>query len=273
MNITSIHEHNIYDERYKNISNLCRYKIYIMNTIKFFISKSFRESDEETYERNINILYYSHKILFEHNKLWICEYKYIKETYDYDFTIHDFIYYLIRQAVMIYKRQSKRFIDYDIVDLLISDMIEAYNLHMDIIFNDIIEYLDTKSNEKINQTLLLLRNIFSSISRIVFDSDMNYIYFTLYDLIYVLTICIDKYYDNNYEYYFKNTIDSVYELIITDDILKIDDVLEVITFYEQKKSIECIKKYEEELIIKTWNPSRLINWCFDNEDKIDLGIK
>jgi hypothetical protein len=34
---------------------------------------------------------------------------------------------------------------------------------------------------------------------------------------------------------------------------------------------ERLKMYEEELIMKTWHPNRLMDWCLDIEEKNDFA--
>jgi hypothetical protein len=263
MNTTNITD-NQYDQKYANIMNTCKFKLKLMQLLKFFITKSFNNPDES----NINILYDSHKNLFENDKLWYCEY--YPRTRESHFTIHDLIHYLNRQTIKIYKRNSRRFNEYDVVELLIETMYNSYHIDIDNIFRNIYDYfnLNTNSNEKIYFIVELIHNLLLLIG----GKYIDYIKLTFDDIIYILNICIDKGYDNNYKYHLKYLIDIVYNEIINHDTLKIEHLVEFITFYEKKVSIERIKKYEEDLIMKAWHPSRLINWCFDNEDKEDLGI-
>lgn len=49
-------------------------------------------------------------------------------------------------------------------------------------------------------------------------------------------------------------------------------VISLINIYEQMRTQERLKIYEEELVVKTWHPSRLMNWCLDTEEKRDFEI-
>ena len=40
----------------------------------------------------------------------------------------------------------------------------------------------------------------------------------------------------------------------------------------QEIAKERLDIYLEELIKETWKPSRLIDWCFDNEDRQDFNL-
>ena len=113
---------------------------------------------------------------------------------------------------------------------------------------------------------------------------------TEHDLMYNLD---DRFNNDEYEYEYEdennenenenknnsiihNIIDCIYEeiMIYVDDPLEFtrEDIINFIDFYKQTIAIERLTKYEEELIMKTWHPSRLFNWCFTNEDKNDFGI-
>ncbi len=56
--------------------------------------------------------------------------------------------------------------------------------------------------------------------------------------------------------------------------LPLRDAIVVEDFYRQiKLSIkEKTDAYKEELIMKTWHPSRLFPWCFDIQELEDFGI-
>jgi hypothetical protein len=51
-----------------------------------------------------------------------------------------------------------------------------------------------------------------------------------------------------------------------------DDVHILINAYKQLTCHNRLRIYEEELIMKTWRPDRLMNWCFDIDEINDFEI-
>lgn len=252
---------------HENIIKICKYKIYICNRIDWYIKNMCLEYF------NLNEIYRCHKIIFKNNKLWypsrsICQIDIAKQK----FTIHHFIYYLITESVKVIKRNSKRFTDYDILDLLVMNIKNAYDLHEKNLINKLYEYLYPTCNfELLPLTYIIFKKLFKTITNSVYGlKNLIYLNFTKWnehDLIYNL----------NYEIENSSVIET--QLLITlissitienNNCYTLEEVKSFIRLYEQRRAQERLKLYEEELIMKTWHPSRLIDWCFDNEDKNDF---
>lgn len=252
-----------------NIINICKYKIYICNRIDWYIKKIFSEYI------NLNEIYRCHKIIFKNNKLWypstsMCQI----DITNQNFTIHHFIYYLITEAVKVIKRNSKRFTDYDVLDLLEMNIKNAYDLHEQNLINKLYDYLyPTCKFELLPLTHLIFKKIFKTITNYIYGLKIliyhNFTKWNEHDLIYNLTYDIENSSINETQLLIvfigsitiENTSNSRYTL---------EEVKSFIRLYEQRRTQERLKLYEEELIMKTWHPSRVIDWCFDNEDKHDF---
>jgi len=72
-------------------------------------------------------------------------------------------------------------------------------------------------------------------------------------------------------------IDCIYKQILRDINIytqfTFQDFINFVYFYKQTVSKERLKKYEAELIEKTWHPDRLMDWCFDLEEKNDFATE
>jgi hypothetical protein len=224
---------------------------------------------------NFNEIYRCHKIIYKNNKLWypttsMCQIDIAKQN----FTIHHFIYYLITEAAKVIKRNSKRFTDYDVLDLLKMNIKNAYDLHEKNLINKLYDYLYPTCNfELLPLTHLIFKKIFRTIS--------NYIYGLKFLIYHNFTIWNENDLIYNLKYEIENSSDNETHLLIIfiDSIIienenkncyTLEEFKSFIRLYEQRRAQERLKIYEEELIMKTWHPSRLIDWCFDNEDKNDL---
>ncbi|MEX0595987.1 MAG: hypothetical protein WD512_05745, partial [Candidatus Paceibacterota bacterium] len=99
--------------QYKNIINICNYKIYICNRINWYLKTTISDI------ANLDEVHRCHKLSFKNNVLCypsasIAQIDISKQH----FTIQHFIYYLISESVKVYKRNSKRYTDHDIIDLI-----------------------------------------------------------------------------------------------------------------------------------------------------------
>lgn len=269
---------------YQNIMNICNYKTYISRTLHWYIIK-LRKC---LYETSINNLYNCHRILFKHQELWyptsvISQY----EVSQQEFTIHHFIYYLLAEVVKVYKRKSNRYTNYDILDLIEMNLYNAYQLHMNDLLNKINDYLLPTTNTKALSFVMILSNMFSadldknsSWLSTYFIEYSNFTNWSEHDLMYHLILRFEKDIEKctiTYTpYQYATVIDCLYEeiMIYIDEYkeIKLEEFIHFINTYRISISKERLKKYEEELIMKTWHPSRLVNWCFDNEDKNDIGM-
>jgi hypothetical protein len=271
-------------EQHNNIINIINYKILLSKKIEWCVSRIL-------YKEKCNILidelYYAHKDLFENNEIYspqypISIYENIKQE-NQEFTIHHFIHYIIVHIrYCIFSSYRRRYDEYDIVDLLVYNVNFAYNIHLDKLKNNIYNYLYPTANLKIISNIsIIFKDIFGySISSTV----KTYSYFTTwseYDLLHNLSYYIEymnqpNYLDDvtdDYDYlddgYIINIIYNRIIKNIKNNKYTMDDVIDVIEAYQQKRTHERSKNYEEELIMKTWHPSRLIDWCLNIEEKND----
>lgn len=297
---------NIMDENNKireNITNNSKYKIYIADRINYCINGYL------SYEKSIhfNELYNSHKIIFKNNNIFprlqlsgsgI-------DDISQEFTVHHFIYYIIKAIVKVIKRNSNHFTYFDIIDLLSLNIRNAYILHMEDIRNKLYDFLYPRANLKdISFIYIIIRGIFNDIDQndLIMTSMIKYFDFlewSDYDLIYKLDDCIQEvnavdtpmskvfdayaeylntgYYDvslNNENLCF-NTIHLIYYIILENVKVgryTLEDIKSLIRSYKQIRCQNRLNVYEEELIIKTWHPSRLMDWCLDIEEKNDFEI-
>lgn len=292
-NINIINENNRIRE---NITNISKYKIYIADKINLCINGV-------SYDKSIhfNELYTSHKIIFKNNKLQLsggCI-----DDISQEFTVHHFIYYIIKEIVKVIKRNSKHFTYYDIIDLLSINMKNGYQLHIDEIGNKLYDYLYPHANLKdISLIFMLIRNIFDDIDdydlvRFSMIEYFDFLEWSEYDLIYKLDDCIQEINDTNtpigriFNVYTEhlntghfdeslnsedlhfNTIHLIYYIILENikvNRYTIEEIISLITSYKQIRCQHRLKCYEEELIMKTWHPTRLMNWCLDIEEKNDF---
>lgn len=246
-------------EQYKNIMNITKYKISIANQINWCLDNLIYKQKW----KNLDELYNCHKILFENNKLYINWS--INDDTTQEFTIHHFIYYIIKEIVKVIKRNSKRFTLYDIIDLLIENIRTSYKIHMDNLMNKTYDYLYPTANLQILSNIFIIfkpvfKNIvFNTLLLDIINNGETFTIWTEYDLLYNLMNYHEQLETSN------SIIDTIYYEINTN----IYDVIQLIRTYEQVRTHERIKKYEEDLIIKTWHPKRLIDWCLDIEEKKD----
>lgn len=261
--------------------DICKYKICISNIVEKFIT----HGSQIKYGKRLNNLYNSHNILFKHDEtfMWYptrsIEQPKVKRQ---EFTIHHFIYYLIDEAVKILKRRSKRYTVYEVYELIEYNMFEAYKIHLDQLFDKIYDYLYPTHNEKIISFILNLKNAFIINSNWLTVHSIEYTDFanwTKDDLVHYLNIRMmycgsdnddnEDYPDNLY------LIHCIYNNILLyieqSNEFTLNDAIHFVDFYKQTIANSRLKTYEEELIEKTWHPSRLL-YCLDNEDKNDIGI-
>lgn len=255
-------------DKYKKIINVAKYKIFIAKQINWSLDNLVEYNEKWM---NIDELYNCHKIVFEYNELYPRLNRDGIDNIRQYFTIHHFLYYLIKQIVKIFKRTSKRFIEYDIIELIKYNVDIAYEIHLDNLTQKIYDYLYPTTNHAI------LSNIFYIFKPINMYSEYygymkninryeNFTEYTEYDLLYNLMYCIEN----------KNTDMSIIYMIyfqILENInyyginITMNDVIELIRCYEKTRTQERLRIYEEELIMKTWHPQRLIDWCLDIEEK------
>jgi hypothetical protein len=262
---------NTKSEQHKNIINIINYKISIAKQINWCLN----HIDYNKTWNNIDELYNCYKLVFKNNKL----YPQLSGT-DIDdimqeFTIHHFIYYLIKEVVKIFKRRSKRFTEYDIIELLLMNVQSAYEIHLDNLINKLYDYLYPTANLKtLSNIFLIFKNIPESFSGYtvsitsVINNYCNFTTWTEYNLLYNLMNYIETLEDKD---------DSIICLIyyeINQNIkhgkCSMNDVIQLIQTYEHKRTQERLKKYEEDFIMKTWHPTRLMDWCLDIEEKKDF---
>ena len=261
-------------DKYKNIIAICNYKLSIATQMNWY----FDIDNVDYYKRkwkNINELYNCHKIVFNNNKLYP-PLNWIADDITQEFTIHHFIYYIIKEVRIIkhnYEHLTK--VQRDIIYLTLKTNIKlAYEIHLDTLINNIYDYLYPTANIKILSNIFL---IFKSISKnlymfdtAIMDIIKNYGTFTMwseYDLLYKLIDYIETLECEN-----SSIIVIIYHQIIQnikDNKHTMNDVIELIRTYEQVRTQERLKIYEEELIIKTWHPNRLMDWCLDIKEKMD----
>lgn len=259
--------------QYKNIINVINYKISIANQINWCLNRI----DYSKTWNNIDELYNCYKIIYKNNKLYPQLNGRGIDDITQEFTIHHFIYYLIKEVVKVFKRKSKRFTEYDIIELLIMNVQTAYEIHLDNLINKLYDYLYPTANlQIISNIFLIFKNIpetfISGYSHSIASAINNYCNFTTwteYDLLYNLIDYIETLEDKD---------DSIISLIyyeITENIkdgkCSMNDVIQLIQTYDQMRTQERLKKYEEEFIMKSWHPTRLMDWCLDIEEINDFA--
>lgn len=253
------------------------------------VYKFITHGSQIEYGKYFNNLYNCHNILFKNNEndMWYptngMEQSEVKRQ---EFTIHHFIYYLIAEAVKINKRRSKRFTEYEVYELIEHNMFNAYELHLNHLFDEIYDYLYPTHNEKTLSFVIRLKNIFNSVNLTGMSSWLTVysIEFTDFgnwtkeDMMYYLSIRVDNDKDH-YDFEHGNfyITDCLYEeIMLCIDVYKVftfEDVVNFIDFYKQTVTNEHLRKYEAELIEKTWHPTRLMDWCLDIEEKNDFAIE
>lgn len=258
-------------EQYKNIINVTKYKILIGKQINWCL-------DNLVYKEkwnNLDELYNCHKIVFKKNKLYPMFSRTGIDDITQEFTIHHFMYYLIAEVVKVFKRNSNRFTEYDIIDLLIMNIETAYEIHLDNLIQKIYDYLYPTANLKIlSNIFLIFKKIFigvygyDEIIKLINHYD-NFTYYTECDLLYNLMYCIESLPVD------RSFINIIYYQIIEEinenGSFTMNDVVQLIETYKQTRTHERVKIYEEELIMKTWHPNRLMGWCLDIEEKNDFA--
>lgn len=265
---------NIKIEEYTNIKNISKYKIGISNRIKWYM-----DDNKQNRYIDINELYNCYKIVFNADKLWP-RYSYTISTSNMDFTIHHFIYYFIKMQVNSCKEISSFIDDYDILEVHTINFKLGYEEHLNNLIYKLYNYLYPLGDINMLPCIFIsLKNIFDSINDDVLISNQNNSYFTTwdeYDLLstieYYINISPDE---NDIEYEYDLIGSSMYYSIIHDisnNKYSINEFTMILDKYNKKRTIERVKIYEEELIVKTWHPNRLVNWCLDIDDRLDIGI-
>jgi len=258
-------------EQYKNIINITNYKMSIAKQINWCLDNLIYKQKWN----NLNELYNCHKIVFKKNKLYPGLNCYMNDDITQEFTIHHFIYYLIKEVVKVFKRKSKRFTEYDIIDLLIMNIETAYEIHLDNLITKIYDYLYPKANLQIlSNIFLIFKKVFigvygyDEIIKLINHYE-NFTDYTECDLLYDLMYYIESLHID------RSFIHIIYYQIIQNineiGSFTMNDLIELIRCYEQTRSEKRLKIYEEELIIKTWHPTRLMDWCLDIEEKNDFA--
>lgn len=262
--------------------DICKYKIYISNVLYKFIS----QYSQLEYGKRLNNLYNCHNLIFKNdeNNIWYptngMEQPEVKQQ---EFTIHHFIYYLIAEAVKINKRRSKSFTEYDVYELIEHNMFNAYELKLGQLFDEMHDYLYPTHNEKILSFVLKLKNVLNDRFRVIPSwltaASLEYIDFgnwTEEEFMYYLSIRVDND-KNHYDFDHGNLyiVDCIYKRILKYiniyNEFSLNDVINFIDFYKQTVTKEYLQKYEEELVMKTWHPSRLMDWCLDIDEKNDFA--
>lgn len=251
-------------DQYKNIINVSKYKILITKQINWCL-------DNLVYKekwRNIDELYNCHKIVLKNNKLYPHLNWSIPNDITQEFTIHHFIYYLIKEVVKVFKRNSKHFTEYDIIDLLIINVNASYEIHLDNLMNKIYDYLYPTANlQTLSNIFLTFKPVIKKICQYntaiikMINNFENFTTWSEFDLLYNLM----DYHET------LEPIDSIIDIIYYEIELDMYDVIQLIRTYKQTRAQERLEKYEEELIMKTWHPQRLMDWCLDIEEKNDFA--
>lgn len=265
---------NINMEKYTNIKNICNYKISISKKIKWYI-----DNDNQNRYIDINEIYNCYKIVFDEDKLWP-RYSYNISTSNMEFTIHHFIYYIVRMQSNAFKMVSSIIDDYDILEIYIINIRLGYEEHLNNLIYKLYDYLYPTGDINILPCIFIsLKNMFNYIRDDIIMSKQNNSYFTTwdeYDLLSTLEYYINISPGENEVEYKNDLIGSSMYYTIMNDISNnkytIKEFNMIIDIYNKKRNNERLKIYEEELIVKTWHPNRLINWCLDVDDKLDIGI-
>ncbi len=241
------------------------------------IQKFIIHGSQMEYGKHLDNLYNCHNILFKHDIMYYptsTSYAIPKsELINQEFTIHHFIYYLIFEAVKIYKRQSKRFTEWDVYDLIEDNVYKAHDFYLSQLFDtkfkiyNLYKYLYLINSENIISFILDINNLHYNLMST--DSiDFDFINLTEDDLINYNEELLSSYFD----------IDVVKNMCKCNNLKCFDNTkssnngIGFVNFYKQTIAKERLQQYEAELIEKTWHPSRLIDWCFDNEEKNDIGL-
>lgn len=259
--------------KYQIINNNCIYKVYIINTIDWCIKNISDEKFNDNSNNLMNKLYNCHKILFQNNEIWYPTVIPQCEIINQEFTIQHFIYFIIVEVVKVHKRRSKMFTKHDILEMLVYNIYNSYYLHIVDIFSEIYNYINSSYSDETHFKLSLLKDIlYDNISIKKYMFKINFMNFTKEDLIYILTICCDNKYEHQYNYKFKSVIDCIHN-IINNGEFKMEYIEDILYLYNTASAKQRIKMYEEELIIQTWKPYRLFDWCLDNEEKDDFDYE
>lgn len=239
---------------------ICKYKIIISNLIQKFITYD----SQMEYGKRVNNLYECHNIIY---KKGIMHYPVrslliIDAVIKQEFTIHHFIYYLIYEAVRIIKRRSKHFTEYDVYELIEDNMFHAYNCYAVPMFDKIHSLYNYMYPNKADIFDIIISALFKRLIQSPNNAITNFVALTKNDLMihYTNDDCLIDFdfICNNIKYidiYNQNHNDS-------------NDV-DFVEFYKQTVAKERLQIYEAELIETTWHPDRIMEWCFDNEEKND----
>lgn len=252
-------------EKYENIINITKYKMSITKQINWCL-------DNLVYKEkwnNLDELYNCHKIVFKNNKLYPGMNWSMNDDITQEFSIHHFIYYLIKEIVKVFKRNSKHFTEYDIIDLLIMNVNAAYEIHLDNLMNKIYDYLYPTTNlQTLSNIFLIFKPVIKNICQYkreiinIINNCEKFTMWTEYDLLYNL---ID-YHETALE-----PTDSIIDIIYYEITTNLYDAIILVRTYQQARAQERLKIYEEELIVKTWHPVRLMDWCLDIDEKNDFA--
>lgn len=248
-------------EEYKQLLNILKYKIAISNKIKWYTN-----CIEHNRYIDIDELYHCHENVLRKDKLYPRYNKRDSSINDpsMDFTIHHCIYYFVRIQSNAFKMISSINDEYDILEIFQEIISVGRKIHLDKLIYNIYDYLyPTTDFYKISTIFISLKNIDFIINLdIHHDLDVKFTNWDEYDLLNELNYYIESFNDDvDYDYNKMN-----------DTLNHVNDCIILITEFNQKKASENLKIYEEELMVKTWHPDRLIDWCFDVDDKKDIGI-
>ncbi len=239
------------------------------------IQKFIIHGSQMEYGKHLDNLYNCHNILFKHDIMYYpTSYAIPKsEVIKQEFTIHHFIYYLIHGAVTIHKRRSRRFTEWEVYELIEDNMYKAHDFYLNQLYNkfkmyNLYKYLYLINSENIISFILDINNLHYNLMP-TDTIDFDFINLTEEDLIY---------YNEKLLYsYFADDIDVIKSICnnnlkCADNKKTSNNGIGLVDFYKQTIAKERLQHYEAELIEKTWHPSRLIDWCFDNEEKNDIGV-
>ncbi len=231
------------------------------------IQKFITYDSKMEYGKRVENLYNCHNIIFKNNIMLYYPTQGINQSdvRQQEFTIHHFIYYLIHEAVIIFKRRSKRFTEYEVYELIEENMFNAYDFYLINLFDKFRKLYDylypTHNKQFISLLILKLNNLYYKLMPIYLLTDFTI--FTKEEVINYLD-------DDNDTLRFIQLIHNDMKYVEKYNQNTSNTDIDFVEFYKQTIAKERLQIYESELIEKTWHPDRLINWCFDNEEKNDI---
>jgi hypothetical protein len=179
---------------------------------------------------------------------------------------------------------------FDVFDDVVDTIIEGQYIHFENLLNDINdkckgstykynEHLINKyNNDLINKYTVIKNKVMNDFT---FDVKLisfpeNFIYWNSDDLLYTLS----DYFINKHSDSIKTDTsifcESLYRLLHKHFNYNNEELIQfyfsVSNSYFIQKKREILDIYLEELMIKTWEPNRVYNWCFDNVEKSDFDI-